>query len=58
MSKLIRFAATALFVIAAIHVSGCADNSQAQKLEAPEGIDWAAIEAGDAEIEATQSVGE
>ena len=43
----------------AVPTSGCGGNStEAKKLDAPEGIDWEAIEAEGSQINEEQSLGE
>ena len=48
-----------LLSAAILMTSGCSESSnQAQKLTPPEGIDWAAIEAEDEDMNALQAEGE
>lgn len=61
-TRISRHAVGALLLMAAataISSTGCApESNQAQKLEAPDNIDWAAIEAEDEAMAESQSVGE
>ncbi|MFG0267194.1 MAG: hypothetical protein ACF8AM_18900 [Rhodopirellula sp. JB055] len=59
MMKLTRMIATLCFALSLLGVPACSQgDGDAEKLTAPEGIDWEAIEAQDGAIADAQSEGE
>ena len=58
MNKILRLSVTALLVVACIGITGCSDSKEAKTLTAPEGVDWAAIEAEGEAMNDLQSEGE
>lgn len=58
MTRVVKLSCLPVFLAALVSIGGCSQSTEAKKLTAPEGVDWAAIEAQGEEMNELQSEGE
>ncbi|MCG8653073.1 MAG: hypothetical protein MI861_24755 [Pirellulales bacterium] len=56
--RISKFALCACLVVSTAAITGCGNNTAAKKLDVPDDVDWAAIEAQGEEMNAEQQSGE